>query len=367
VAIGSTDVAIRSAWLIAVYGQWSQNDWHHEVADRRSTRIVTFGSLNLTARIDRQQSTLTPAQWHAARQWYLQKIDGCEAVTTADYNSAIKRLESTSWENGRDIGAVACEIPVEHFPTPRQVGLFELTNAQLISVVVPVFNEEATIISVLRRLASVPAVAQIIVVNDASRDHTGECLADLKNSLHESFWTSRLAGGLQILTHQTNQGKGAALRSGFQQITQAWTGVQDADSEYDPNDLMRLLTEAYIQQANVIYGSRFLLNEPGSSPLWHRQGNRLITTLANLSFGLSLTDVETCYKLIETNRLQRIAPQLRENRFGIEIELTARLARSPGVYFAECPITYDRRTYAEGKKIGLRDGFRALWCMARYR
>lgn len=310
---------------------------------------------------------LAPAQWHAARAWYLQKIDAGDNLTLSDYNTAMKRLQSAPWESWREEGSRTIGLPFEDFPSPLQAGLFELTAAHLISVVVPVFNEEATIVSVLRRLAAVPAVAQIIVVNDASRDQTGECLADLKNQLHESFWTTQLSGGLQIYTHQINQGKGAALRTGFQYVTEAWTGVQDADSEYDPNDLMRLMAVAHSHPANIIYGSRFLLSEPGASPIWHRQGNQLITKLANLSFGLSLTDVETCYKLVETTRLKTIASQLRENRFGIEIELTARLAKTPGARFAECPITYDRRTYAEGKKIGVRDGFRALWCMARYR
>ncbi len=331
------------------------------------TWTLAAGKHDLTDQIDLPLSRLSPAQWHAARAWYLQQIEASDSLSIADYNNSIKSLSEVPFDSWRDRGASSTGIRRDVFPQPHQVGIFELTDSMLISVVVPVFNEEKTILSVLQRLASVPAVVQIVVVNDASRDQTGDCLTDLRGHLNDPFWAARLPGGLKILTHQTNQGKGAALRTGFQHVTQAWTGVQDADTEYDPNDLMRLLAVAQSQQANVVYGSRFLHNEPGTSPIWHRQGNRFITKLANWSFGLQLTDVETCYKLIETSRLRQIAGQLQENRFGIEIELTARLAKTTGVRFAECPITYDRRTYAEGKKIGLRDGFRALWCMARYR
>ncbi len=301
------------------------------------------------------------------RQWYLQQIRAGETATIAAYNQAVLAILAGDCREWRERGAECLGLTPDGFPTPGEVGLFELQPTDLISVVVPVFNEESTILDVLRRLASVPAVAQVVVVNDASRDHTGERLTKLLEEINDNFWTSRLPGGLQILTHAINQGKGAALRSGFGHVKQAWTGVQDADLEYDPNDLMRLLTVAKTQAANVVYGSRFVLEEPGSSPRWHRQGNQFITRLANLSFGLRLTDVETCYKLINTERLLPMVGQLQENRFGIEIELTARLARTAGVVFAECPITYDRRTYAEGKKIGLRDAFRALWCMIRYR
>jgi glycosyltransferase involved in cell wall biosynthesis len=251
------------------------------------------------------------------------------------------------------------------FPSPLQVGLWSLETADLISVVVPVFNEELTIVSVLRELACVPAVGQIVVVNDASRDDTERRLQELSSQLQDDFWQPRLPAGMLLLAHATNQGKGAALQTGFRRAHLSWVGIQDADSEYNPQDLMRLLTVARCQQANVIYGSRFGLPS-ATSPLWHRAGNGAITALANACFRLQLTDVETCYKLVENQRLQAIVPTLKEGRFGIEIELTAKLARSPGVRFAECPIGYDRRTYAQGKKIGLRDAFRAVWCMGRY-
>lgn len=310
---------------------------------------------------------LTPALWHAARRWYLTQVSASDCSIITEYNHAVEKVLTENWPSWIESGTQALGISRNAFPTPMQVGLFVLQKSDLISVVVPVFNEEATIFDILQRLANVPAVAQIIVVNDASCDRTGEHLAAVREQFSEEYWAQRLPGGLQILTHAVNQGKGAALRTGFPQATQAWTGVQDADTEYDPNDLMRLLTLAKSQAANVVYGSRFLLSGGGNSTIWHRQANCWITRLANWSFGLRLSDVETCYKLVETSRLSNVAGQLRENRFGIEIELTARLARTPQVRFAECPITYDGRTYAEGKKIGMRDGFRAIWCMFKYR
>lgn len=316
---------------------------------------------------DRHVAKLTPALWHAVRRWYLKQVSASDCATITEYNQTVEKVLAQPWQSWIETGTQALGIAKDAFPSPLQVGLFALDQSDLISVVVPVFNEEATILDVLQRLASVPAVAQIIVVDDASRDHTGERLAVVREQLSQEYWTERLPSGLQILTHAVNQGKGAALRTGFPHATQAWTGVQDADTEYDPNDLMRLLTLAKSQRANVVYGSRFLLSEVGTSPIWHRQGNRLITQLANWSFGLRLSDVETCYKLVETSRLKTVTGRLRENRFGIEIELTARLAQTPDVRFAECPITYDRRTYAEGKKIGMRDAFRAVWCMFKYR
>ncbi|MBL8890768.1 MAG: glycosyltransferase family 2 protein [Planctomycetaceae bacterium] len=316
---------------------------------------------------DRHVLKLTPALWHAARRWYLRQVTSDECVTISEYNHAVQQVLAQPWPTWIEAGSAALGIARDTFPSPQQVGLFALETTDLVSVVVPVFNEESTILDVLQRLANVPAVAQIIVVDDASRDHTGERLAAVREQLTQEFWTKRLPGGLLILAHAVNQGKGAALRTGFPHATQAWTGVQDADTEYDPNDLMRLLTLAKSQGANVAYGSRFLLSEGGTSPLWHREGNRLITLLANWSFGLRLSDVETCYKLVESSRLKKVTGQLRENRFGIEIELTARLAQTPEVRFVECPITYDRRTYAEGKKIGMRDAFQAVWCMFKYR
>lgn len=263
--------------------------------------------------------------------------------------------------------AVQRALPQISAETAQGLGLFVIQRCDLISVVVPVFNEGVTIGDVLRRLADCPAVGQIIVVNDASSDATADRLAEVEASKDDPFWSTRLPEGLMIVTHPTNQGKGAALRTGFPLARLPWIGIQDADNEYNPQDLMRLLAATKQHSATVAYGSRYLLRNNHCSPWWHRWGNGLITACANGCNGLRLTDVETCYKLVDAKILQSIAPTLKENRFGIEIELTAKLARHPGAKFTEQAISYDKRSYAEGKKIGVRDGLRALWCMLRYR
>lgn len=312
-------------------------------------------------------SGLSPQLWQRARRSYW-RLAGLEPVGTwLEYNDRVRRCLSSIEAGWHESIAAELGCHPEELPEPAALGLFELTAADRISVVVPVFNEERTIVEVLDRLADVPAVTQIVVVNDASRDHTRDRLQAWYGELDASVWRDRLPDGLVVLNHTVNQGKGAALRTGFGHVTQPWTGVQDADTEYDPADLMRLLSVARAHEVDVVYGSRFLLPESGNSPSWHRLGNRLITQLANLSFATRFSDVETCYKLIKSSRLKAVAGDLRENRFGIEIELTARLSKLPGIQMAECPISYDRRTYAEGKKIGLKDAFRAVWCMARYR
>lgn len=314
----------------------------------------------------RQSSELTPERWHRARHAFFQRAGLEPSGIWQDYNGQVRRCLAAIQPDWPASIAAELGCAVEQIPTPESLGLFELTSADRISVVVPVFNEERTIVDVLDQLASVPAVTQIVVVNDASRDQTRDRLVEWQQAL-PGPWRERLPDGLLVLNHEVNQGKGAALRTGFARVTQPWTGVQDADTEYNPADLLRLLAVARMRSADVVYGSRFLLPETGNSPAWHRWGNRMITQLANVSFGTGFSDVETCYKLIRSSRLQAVSSGLQENRFGIEIELTGRLAKLPGIHMSECPISYDRRTYAEGKKIGLKDAFRAVWCMVRYR
>lgn len=299
---------------------------------------------------------LTPRQWHEQRQELFAQIDdytGTEELfpypCLTTYNSLMEKA-----------------LPLVSPERARQLGIRSFTAKQLVSVVVPVFNEDATIDFVLRRLASCPIVGQILVVNDASSDGTAKVLEKIGSEQDDDFWTSRLPGGIHLFSHAVNQGKGAALRSGFVRATLDWVGVQDADTEYDPLDLIRLMDAAIECQATVAYGSRYLCRSH-SSPLWHRLGNGAITWAANRFTGLALTDVETCYKVMHGDLLHRILDGLKEDRFGIEIELTAKLARQPDARFIERPISYQKRTYAEGKKIGVRDGLRALWCMFRYR
>ncbi|MBM4005717.1 MAG: glycosyltransferase family 2 protein [Planctomycetes bacterium] len=223
-----------------------------------------------------------------------------------------------------------------------------------LSVVIPAYNEVQTIQQVIERVRGCGIDCEIIVVDDGSRDGTRELLQSMAADPR-----------LKIVLHQENRGKGAALKTGFEQATGQFVVIQDADLEYDPRDFQKLLPVLINDEADIVYGSRFSRTDQRVSPAWHQAGNQLITWLSNLATGLKLTDVETCYKMFRRPLLDRITP-LRERGFGIEPELTAKFARIPGVRFAERPIGYARRTYAEGKKIGLKDGFRALWCILRY-
>lgn len=326
-----------------------------------------FQESSLKQQVGPPPCDLSPELWHRARLAYFQRAGLEPSGIWQEYNAQVDQCLNAIEAGWHASIAAELGVAAEQCPTPESLGLFQLTPADRISVVVPVFNEERTIVDVLDQLASVPPVTQIVVVNDASRDQTRDRLVEWQSTVAESSWRDRLPDGLIVLNHEVNQGKGAALRTGFARVTQPWTGIQDADTEYNPADLLRLLTVARTHSADMVYGSRFCLPETWNSPAWHRWGNRLITQLANLSFGTGFSDVETCYKLIRSSRLHAVSADLRENRFGIEIELTGRLAKLPGIQMAECPISYDRRTYAEGKKIGLKDAFRAVWCMARYR
>ena len=178
----------------------------------------------------------------------------------------------------------------------------------------------------------------------------------------------RLAGAddLKVIFHPENQGKGAALSTGFSHASGAVVVIQDADMEYDPHDFRSLLQPIIEDRADVVYGSRFSGADRAVSPYWHRAANLLITVMTSVRLGYKFSDVETCYKMFRRELIQEIAPDLREQRFGIEIEITIKLARKNNVRFLERPISYDRRSYAEGKKIGWRDGLAALWCILRY-
>lgn len=226
-------------------------------------------------------------------------------------------------------------------------------NEVVVSVVVPVYNEEATVESSLRRLVDVPLELEIITVNDGSHDRSGDILDRLKAE-----------GLIQQVIHQPgNRGKGAALRAGFRAATGHVVVIQDADLEYDPRELPVLMEPILRGQADAVYGSRFQSGPRRVLYFWHSLGNRLITLISNMFTDLNLTDVETCYKMIRTDLLRDLP--LVSNRFGIEVELTAQLARS-GARIWEVPITYSGRTYAEGKKIGWRDGFAALFHILRF-
>lgn len=237
----------------------------------------------------------------------------------------------------------------------RRLGMYRLPSNFVLTVVIPCFNEAKTIAQVIERVRETQLPCEIVIVDDGSTDGTREVL----NSLRDQ-------SDLKIVFHERNQGKGAALKTGFLQATGDVVVVQDADLEYDPRDLHHLLQPIVENVADVVYGSRFSGADRHVAPLWHLAANQLITKLFSLRHGRKFSDVETCYKLFRRPLIQQIAPHLREQRFGIELEITAKLLRLQNVRFFERPISYMRRTFAEGKKIGWRDGIAALWCIVRY-
>ncbi|HPK65321.1 MAG TPA: glycosyltransferase family 2 protein [Thermoanaerobaculia bacterium] len=228
----------------------------------------------------------------------------------------------------------------------------------LLSIVVPAYNERATVAELLDRVAAAPlppgVEREIVVVDDHSTDGTRELLRELAGRGSPAF---------RLVEQERNQGKGAALRAGFAAASGELILIQDADLEYDPRDYPRLLQPILDGEADVVYGSRFLGGPHRVLFYWHYLGNRLLTTLSNMLTDLNLSDMETCYKVFRRELLAGLT--LRSNRFGIEPELTARFAqRRARIY--EVPISYHGRTYAEGKKIGWRDGFAAIWAILRY-
>ncbi|QDS90414.1 Undecaprenyl-phosphate mannosyltransferase [Rosistilla ulvae] len=236
----------------------------------------------------------------------------------------------------------------------RRLGIFPLPEGFVLSVVVPVYNEATTVERAIARLRSTGLPLQIILVNDGSTDGSHEVLDALPAS-----------ADLTVIHHPANAGKGAAVRTGFVAAKGDCVVVQDADLEYDPNDFRWLLQPLVADEADVVYGTRYGHCDRQVSPWWHQAVNGLITGLCNLAIGLRLSDVETCYKMVRRDIIQDLVPDLKENRFGIEIELTAKLAKRK-LRFTERPIRYQHRWYDEGKKIGWKDGVSALWCIVRY-
>ena len=236
-----------------------------------------------------------------------------------------------------------------------------MTSIKKLSIVIPVFNEESTIHLILKKIKDVNLIdniqKEIIVVNDNSTDRSEiEIKEFIKNNPEL---------GIKYCLHEYNKGKGAALHTGIANASGEFLVVQDSDSEYDPEEFNDLLKPVIKGFADVVYGSRFM----GSNPhrilfFWHTIGNRILTFLTNMLSNLNLTDMETCYKLFNTKMIQSL--KLKEKRFGFEPEVTIKISRIPKVRIYEVGISYYGRGYEEGKKIGWKDGFRAIYCILKY-
>ena len=230
-----------------------------------------------------------------------------------------------------------------------------------LSIIIPVYNEEKTIHLILNKIKEVQLInglnKEIVMVDDSSTDNSWEKLEKYKSENPEL--------GISLYRHTYNQGKGAALRTGIQEAKGELIIIQDADLEYDPfeyNELLKPITEGH---ADVVYGSRFMGGKPHRILFfWHSIGNGLLTLMSNAFTNLNLTDMETCYKLFKAPIIKSI--KIKENRFGFEPEVTAKISRIPAIRIYEIGISYYGRTYADGKKIGWRDGVRALYCILKY-
>jgi glycosyltransferase involved in cell wall biosynthesis len=238
----------------------------------------------------------------------------------------------------------------------RQLGIYPIPEGFKLSVVIPVYNEERWIREIVRRVREVPIPKEVILVDDCSTDGTRKILEEEISKLPDC----------RIVFHEHNQGKGAGLRTGFKHATGDVVIVQDADLEYDPAEYPRLLQPIIEGKADVVFGSRFIGDHHRVLYYWHYIANKVLTTLSNFFTNLNLTDMETCYKVFRREVIQGI--NLKSNRFGFEPEVTAKVAkkRNPSWRIYEIPISYSGRTYEEGKKIGLKDAFTALYCIVRF-
>jgi glycosyltransferase involved in cell wall biosynthesis len=235
------------------------------------------------------------------------------------------------------------------------------TNISKLSIVIPAYNEEKTIHLILDKVRDVHIIdgieKEVIIVNDCSKDGTERAI--------RTYMDANPVLNIQYRAHEVNQGKGAALHTGIREATGDYVIIQDADLEYDPEEYNVLLRPVVAGFADVVYGSRFIGGNPHRRLFfWHSIGNKLLTFLSNMFTNLNLTDMETCYKLFRRDIVQGL--KLKEKRFGFEPEVTAKIARIKGIRIYEVGISYYGRTFEEGKKIGMKDAFRALYCIIKY-
>lgn len=260
---------------------------------------------------------------------------------------------SAEWydQQTRTIGESAC----------RQLGFYVIPAEMRLSVVIPVYNEEKTLRVLVDKVRQVPIRKELIMIDDCSKDRTRDVLKALEAEGGQDDFNR-----IRIFFHDVNQGKGAALKTGFSHVEGDIVIIQDADLEYDPAEYPRLLQPIVENKADVVFGSRFLGDQAHRVLyFWHYLGNRFLTTLSNCFTNLNLSDMETCYKVFRRSVIDEITPKLVQKRFGFEPEITARVARRRLRVF-ETSVSYAGRTYAEGKKIGWRDGFKALYCIVRF-
>jgi glycosyltransferase involved in cell wall biosynthesis len=241
-------------------------------------------------------------------------------------------------------------LPPGTIELPKPIFEVEPISVKL-TVVIPVYNEKETLQTIVQRVQAVPIEKEIVIVDDNSTDGTKEILKNMQGE------------GIEVLYHETNRGKGAALRTGFQHASGDWVIVQDADLEYDPQDYLKLLQPILEGTADVVYGSRFAGQNRNMMSL-HRFGNQFLTFVTNVLYGTSITDMETCYKLFKAQLVKDI--KIECNRFNFEPEITAKILRRK-LRIVEIPISYSGRKSSEGKKITWRDGFAALWALFKYR
>jgi glycosyltransferase involved in cell wall biosynthesis len=224
-----------------------------------------------------------------------------------------------------------------------------------LSVVIPVYNEKDTVLKIIDKVLALDVVKEIIVVDDCSTDGTRELLK-----------STRLDARVRTFFHDKNMGKGAALRTGFKNITGAVAVIQDADLEYDPNEFKEMIKPIEDGQADVVYGSRLSGGKPQRVHLfWHRVGNDFLTFITNMLYNTTLSDMETCYKMFKSDVISGI--EIKSDDFSVEPELTAKILKKKNLRIYEMPISYYGRNYAEGKKINWTHGFGALWALLKYR